>query len=81
MAYRKATLRKLPPVTRKVAKLLNELESIHRKLRNALPQIEGLERWHRADLKRRATLEAQDVLGTELPEDGRPPWPEEGDTP
>ena len=43
MAYRKATLRKMPPETRKYAKLLNELESVLRRGKNMVPQISRLE--------------------------------------
>jgi hypothetical protein len=43
MAYRKATLRKMPPVTRKYAKLLGELESVVRKGKNLVEQIARLE--------------------------------------
>ncbi len=41
--YRKATLRKMPPVTRKYAKLLGELESVIRKGKNLTEQIARLE--------------------------------------
>jgi len=40
---RSKTLRRLPPVTRKYARLLNELQSIERRLKNILPEIERLE--------------------------------------
>ena len=41
--FRKATLRKMPPVTRKYAKLLGELESVVRKGKNLVEQIARLE--------------------------------------
>ena len=41
--YRKATLRKMPPVTRKYAKLLGELESILRRGKNLVEEIARLE--------------------------------------
>ncbi len=41
--YRKATLRKMPPVTRKYAKLLGELESVLRKGKNLVEQVARLE--------------------------------------
>ena len=41
--YRKATLRKMPPVTRKYAKLLGELESVIRKGKNLVEEIARLE--------------------------------------
>ena len=43
MAYRKATLRRMPPVTRKYAKLLGELESVLRKGKNLVEEIQHLE--------------------------------------
>jgi len=41
--YRKATLRKMPPVTRKYAKLLGELESVLRRGKNLVEEIARLE--------------------------------------
>ncbi|MBA7657216.1 hypothetical protein ES703_65151 [subsurface metagenome] len=41
--YRKATLRRMPPVTRKYAKLLGELESVLRKGKNLVEEIRRLE--------------------------------------
>ena len=43
MALRKATLRRMPPVTRKYAKLLGELESVLRRSKNMVEQIQRLE--------------------------------------
>ena len=43
MAYRKATLRKMPPVTRKYARLLGELESVLRKGKNLVEEISRIE--------------------------------------
>ena len=43
MPYRKTTLRRMPPVTRKYAKLLGELESVQRRLKNLTEQIATLE--------------------------------------
>lgn len=43
MAYRKATLRRMPPETRKYAKLLNDLESILRRGKNMVETISRLE--------------------------------------
>ena len=43
MPYRKATLRKMPPVTRKYAKLLGELESVLRKGKNLVPELSRIE--------------------------------------
>ncbi|MBA7647788.1 hypothetical protein ES703_55567 [subsurface metagenome] len=41
--YRKATLRRMPPVTRKYAKLLNELDSVLRRGKNMVEEIQRLE--------------------------------------
>lgn len=41
--YRKATLRRLPPRTRDIARLINAAESVARRLKNQLPHIERLE--------------------------------------
>ena len=43
MPYRKATLRRMPPVTRKYAKLLGELESVLRRGKNLVEEISRLE--------------------------------------
>lgn len=40
---RTRTIRRLPPVTREYAKLVNEVESIARRLKNRLAKIERLE--------------------------------------
>lgn len=57
MAYRKATIRNMPPRTRAYAHLLNELESVHRRLRNLTFVIQGIEIEARASMK--ATEAAQ----------------------
>jgi len=41
--YRKATLRRMPPVTRKYARLLNDLESVLRRGKNLVEEISRLE--------------------------------------
>ena len=41
--YRKSTLRRMPTETRKVAKLINEAESVTNRLKNLIPIIQGLE--------------------------------------
>ena len=43
MAYRKATLRRMPPETRKYAKLLNDLESVLRRGKNMVKTMSRLE--------------------------------------
>jgi len=41
--YRKATLRRMPPVTRKYVKLLNEMDSVLRRGKNMVEEIQRLE--------------------------------------
>ena len=43
MAYRKATLRRMSPETRKYARLLNDLESVLRRGKNMVETIARLE--------------------------------------
>ena len=43
MAYRKSTLRQISLVTRKVAKLIDEAQSVSRRLKLLLPEIQELE--------------------------------------
>jgi hypothetical protein len=54
MAYRKKTLRRLTPEARKLAKLIGELESVSRRLKNLVPIVERLEVDLRAEQKRQA---------------------------
>ena len=48
MSYKSKTLRKLMPKARKVARLINELDSITTRLKNILPEIESMEHTERA---------------------------------
>ena len=57
MAYRKKTLRKMLPVTRKLARLVGELSSVDRRLKELVIDIKKLED---KDAERQA--EAQQVL-------------------
>ena len=41
--YRKATLRRMPPTTRKYARLLNELDSVLRRGKNMVEEISRME--------------------------------------
>lgn len=52
MSYRKRPLRHMPPETRKVARLINELESATRRLKDLIPGIQSMELWERADQTR-----------------------------
>ena len=53
MAYRKKTLRQMHPVTRRYARIVNELASILRRLGNLTEDIARLELDSRALYKRR----------------------------
>ncbi len=54
--YRKSTLRRMLPKTREIGRLLNELESVHRRLTNRLDAIQTMEADSRALSK---SMEAQ----------------------
>jgi hypothetical protein len=43
MAYRKKTLRSMSPTTRKVARLIGELDSVVRRLKNLIPELQHQE--------------------------------------
>lgn len=43
MAYRKRTLRRMLPVTRKVARLIGEVQSAEKRLKNLSPELQKLE--------------------------------------
>ncbi len=43
MAYRNKTLRSMPPITRKIARLIGELDSVSRRLKNTIPELQRLE--------------------------------------
>lgn len=43
MAYRKSTLRRMAPVSRRLAKLIAEQESVARRMKNLLVEIQRLE--------------------------------------
>ena len=43
MAYRKKTLRSMLPTTRKVARLIGELGSVERRLKNLTPELQRIE--------------------------------------
>ena len=53
MAYRKKTLRRMQPVTRRYARVLNDLDSVLRRLRNMTEEIGRIELDSRALYKRR----------------------------
>jgi len=60
MAFRKRTLRQMPVHTRKLARLIGELESVARRLKNELVNIEDIERWNRVEQKRQAHYRGKD---------------------
>ena len=43
MAYRKKTLRRMSPTARKVARLAGEAESVARRLKNLIPELQRLD--------------------------------------
>ena len=51
MPMRKKTLRKLPPRARQVARLIGELESVAKRLKNMLPDLVDMEMWESAGKK------------------------------
>lgn len=62
MAIRKKTLRKMSPTTRKYAKLVNELESVHTRLKNMIPEIASLEADSRALMQHRCQTLAERAM-------------------
>jgi hypothetical protein len=60
MAYRKRTLRVMSPTARKVARLIGELDSVSRRLKNLIPELQEL------DFERKALKTA--TAGLILPE-------------
>ncbi|MBA7620270.1 hypothetical protein ES703_27616 [subsurface metagenome] len=42
---RKATIRRMTPEARKLARLINDLDSVKRRLKNFLPVVSELELW------------------------------------
>ena len=43
MAFKKRTLRRMSPTARKVARLAGELDSVARRLKNMLPELQRLD--------------------------------------
>lgn len=43
MAFRKKTLRRMSPTARKVARLAGELDSVARRLKNLIPELQQLD--------------------------------------
>jgi len=66
MAYRKSTLRSMSPVTRKVARLIGEQDSVARRFKNLVPEIQSLERDSRALATARQTVRTECELRAEI---------------
>lgn len=69
MAYRRSTLRRMSPTARKVARLAGEANSLARRLKNLVPELQLLDA-DSAALKtaKQAPIhrdESQDLFGTE----------------
>ena len=62
MAYRRKTIRRLTPNARKLAHLANELDSVHRRLKNLVVEVDRVEGHLDAHLKHQSMLarEAED---------------------
>jgi hypothetical protein len=56
MPMRKRTLRRLTPEARKLARLVNELESVATRLKNMVATVQDLEMWARAEQKRQSAF-------------------------
>lgn len=63
MPYRKKTIRSMPPQTRDLARLINQLDSVTRKLKNRLEVFASFERDSQALFTRIAHLDAEKVGG------------------
>jgi hypothetical protein len=61
MAYRKRTLRTMSPTARKVARLIGELESISKRFKNLIPELQQL------DFESRALANAKMINQTPPP--------------
>lgn len=62
--YQSKTLRRMPPETRKLARLINEADSLVRRLRNRIPEIAQHERDSIAFYKRQ---EIEKAKGSDRP--------------
>ena len=61
MGYRKITLRRMTPTARKVARLIGELESTTKRLKNTIPELEQLELDSRALAHAKAQPELRSI--------------------
>ena len=60
MAFRRKTLRTMSPTARKVARLAGELDSVSRRLKNLIPELQSL------DLDSRALQNAKAIYKIEV---------------
>lgn len=65
MAFRKKTLRVMSPTARKVARLIGEQESISKRLKNLIPDLQTLDAESQA-LKAAHNINEADKLKTEI---------------
>ena len=63
MGYRKSTLRKMMPVTRKYARLIGDLDSISRRAKNLRQEIEQIELDSRALANAKGAVDRGKVEG------------------
>lgn len=69
MPLRKITLRRMPPATRKFARLLDELESVYRRLRNMTGEVQRLEHDSRALVHAKQGINPDEVVFVLVRED------------
>lgn len=68
MGYRKATLRRMSPVAKKYAKLVNELESVLRRAKNLMEEIQRIELDSQALWKQHEAQPRDELAGESLDE-------------
>ena len=73
MAYRRKTLRTMSPTTRKVARLIGELDSIARRLKNIIPELQKLEADSQALYNRNLYYGGKDYESSDQERPGRDP--------
>ena len=60
MPMRKKTLRRMSPEARKLARLIGDLESVTKRLKNYLPIVQELELWAKAAQAQKRPAETED---------------------
>ena len=71
MPYKKATLRRMPPTTRRYARIVNDLAGVLRKLKNITEDIARLERDSQALFNKTRWEKAAELHATHDPTTGR----------